>query len=106
MRNQSFAFDLTCASRAEGGAVGLALGTRVLVLDADALGIAAAVYSIVLAGDYVAADAGIGRVVFLFRHDTCLHCDLDSGIVSAGFVLFIRRNYGPVHHRRSASVTV
>jgi len=61
---------LARAPRAEGGAVGLALGACVLVLDADALGVAAAVHGVVLAGDHVAADAGIGRVIFLFRHDT------------------------------------
>ena len=63
-------------SGTEGGAVGLALGGSLLVLHADAAGAAAAVDGVVFALGHVAADAGIGLVVFLLHgaHLFSLNC--------------------------------
>ena len=60
------------AAGTEGRAVGLALRAGVFVLNADALGHTAAIDGVVLAGNHIAADAGIGAMGFLFAHEICL----------------------------------
>ena len=56
------------ASGTEGGAVGLAFGAGLLVLDADLCGAALAVHGVVLAVRHVAAHAGIGAGCSLVVH--------------------------------------
>ena len=63
------------ASGAEGGAIGLALGNGLVVLNADFCGAAVAVDSVVLAVGNIAAYAGIVFVLVIF-HDSssCWFC--------------------------------
>ena len=67
--------DLAGASGAEGGAVGLALGNSLVVLNADFGCATVAVYGVVLAVGYIAANAGIGFMLVIF-HDSssCWFC--------------------------------
>ena len=89
---------LARAARAEGGAIGLALGAGIFILHADFFSAAVIVNGVVLAAGYIAGYTGILAVVLFVAHIINLPCVGFCFFIICLCRLIIRRIHGAVHN--------